>query len=70
MCSTCYSNETGGKVKDRHVGVGRYLHGVDGVSDDTQNIKTGHNGLRQVHVLSKGEGGVIPAACEETSTES
>lgn len=47
-----------------------YLHRVDGVSDDTQNVKTGYDGLRQVHVLSKGQGGVVPAACEKTSTES
>lgn len=38
-----------------------YLHGVDGVSDDTQHVETGHDGLRQVHVLSKGQGGVVPA---------
>lgn len=46
-----------------------YLYRVNSVSDDTQHIETRHDGLRQVHVVSKGQGGVVPAACTETSTE-
>lgn len=40
----------------------RYLHGIDGVSDDTQHVETRHDGLRQVHVLREGERRVVPAA--------
>lgn len=45
-----------------------YLHGVDSVADDTQHVETRHNGLRQVHILCKGQGGVVSAACVETIT--
>lgn len=31
-----------------------HLHGVDSIPDNTQHIKTGHDWLRQVNVLSKG----------------
>lgn len=43
-----------------------YLNLVDGVSDNTQHVKTRHDRLRQVHVLCKGQGGVVSSACEET----
>lgn len=33
---------------------------VDGVPDNAQHIKSGHDGFCQVHVLCKGEGGVVP----------
>ena len=44
---------------------GVYLHGVDCVSDDTQHVETRHDWLRQVHVVSEGQGGVVPAACRK-----
>lgn len=43
-----------------------YLDGIDGVSNNTQHVKTRHDGLRQIHVLSKSQGGVISATCQET----
>lgn len=42
-----------------------YLHRVNSVTDDTQHVKTRHDGLRQVHVFSEGQGRVVPAACKE-----
>lgn len=38
-----------------------YLNLVDGVSDNAQHIETRHDGFRQVHVLGKGQGGVVPS---------
>lgn len=46
-----------------------YLHGVDCVADDTQHVETRHNGLRQVHVLCKGQGGVVSAACKKQKSQ-
>lgn len=47
-----------------------HLHGIYSVPDNTQHIKTGHDWLRQVHILGKSQWWVIPPTCKETSTES
>lgn len=54
----------------RYVCLCVHLHRIYSVPDNTQHIKTGHDWLRQVHILSKSQRWVIPAACKETSTES
>lgn len=45
--------------QSEHPGSSLYLNLVDGVSDNTQHIKARHDGFRQVHVLCKGQGGVV-----------